>query len=125
MMLNPSIDVYGSGKPLANLQSAAGLQASSVNSVGLKPLNTARAEGKPAAEVDKTELDAAVKKLNEFVAPALQSIQFSVDTEANRVVVKVIDTATQKVLRQMPNEEVLAFSKSLDSLKGLLIRQTA
>jgi flagellar protein FlaG len=55
----------------------------------------------------------------------LQSIQFSLDEEANRVVVKVVDTETQKVLRQIPNEEVLAFSKSLGQLQGLVVRQTA
>lgn len=73
----------------------------------------------------KAELEAAVKKLNEQVAPVVQSIEFSMDQETDRIIVKVVDTATQKVLRQIPNEEVLAFSRNLDKLQGLVVRQTA
>lgn len=74
---------------------------------------------------DKAALSGAVKKLNDYVAPALQTIQFSIDQDTDRIVVKVVDTETQKVLRQIPNEEVLAISKTLDKLRGLVVRQTA
>ncbi len=76
-------------------------------------------------EGDQAKLEGAVKKLNDYVAPALQTIQFSIDQESERIVVKVVDVATQKVLRQIPNEEVLAITKTLDRLQGLVIRQTA
>ena len=69
---------------------------------------------------DKTLKD-AVKKINEFIAPTLQTIHFSIDQESDRLVVKVIDTATQKILRQMPNEAALNVAKSFDSLKGLIV----
>jgi len=122
-MLNPSLNAYGVGKSLAAVQSVAGGQSALVSTAGLKSLG--KVEDKEPVKVDKAALDAAVKKLNEFVAPALQTIQFSVDQESERMVVKVVDTATQKVLRQIPNEEVLAISKTLDKLQGLVIRQTA
>ena len=41
------------------------------------------------------------------------------------MVVKVVDVDSHQVLRQIPNEEVLAMSKTLDRLQGLVIRQTA
>jgi flagellar protein FlaG len=78
-----------------------------------------------AVESDRAKLEGAVKKLNDYVAPALQTIQFSIDQESERIVVKVVDTTTQEVLRQIPNEEVLAITKTLDKLQGLVIRQTA
>ncbi len=81
--------------------------------------------GNKSAEPDKATLTSAVKKLNDYVAPALQTIEFSIDDETDRIVVKVVDTTTQKVLRQIPNEEVLAISKTLDKLQGLVVRQTA
>lgn len=74
---------------------------------------------------DKAALSGAVKKLNEYVAPALQTIEFSIDEDTDRIIVKVVDTETQQVLRQIPNEEVLAISKTLDKLRGLVVRQTA
>ena len=66
-------------------------------------------------------LEDAVKKINDFIAPTLQTIQFSIDQESDRLVVKVIDTATQKILRQMPNEAALNVAKTFDSLKGLIV----
>lgn len=75
--------------------------------------------------IDEATLSKAVKMLNDHVAPALQSIEFSLDQDSNRMVVKVVDTSTNKVLRQIPNEEALAISKSLGKLQGLMINKTA
>ncbi|MDP1522524.1 flagellar protein FlaG [Methylotenera sp.] len=128
-MFNTSIDGYGSVRKLAAVQNAGGQIAidRTTSPSGLKPVVAAentRADIKPVA-VDKTELVTAVKKLNELVAPALQTVQFSLDEQSERMVVKVVDTASKQVLRQIPNEEVLAMSKTLDKLQGLMIRQTA
>lgn len=114
------INGLGGGVSVASMQ---GVSASS----NLKLVSYAQASGEQqAVDVnDKTALTGAVKKLNDYVAPALQTIQFSIDDETDRIVVKVVDTETQKVLRQIPNEEVLAITKSLDKLRGLVIRQTA
>ncbi len=76
--------------------------------------------------LSSADLGSAVKKLNDFIAPALQSIQFSLENgDSGQLIVKVVDTTNQKVLRQIPNEEVLAISKSLDKMQGLVIKQTA
>jgi flagellar protein FlaG len=128
-MFNTSIDGYGSVRKLAAVQNAGGQIAidRTTSPSGLKPVvaaENAKADVKPVA-VDKTELVTAVKKLNELVAPALQTVQFSLDEQSERMVVKVVDTASKQVLRQIPNEEVLAMSKTLDKLQGLMIRQTA
>ena len=63
--------------------------------------------------------------LNKLVAPTAQAIHFSIDEESGRMVVKVIDAETHKVLRQIPSDEALAISRVLDRLKGLLIHQKA
>jgi len=122
-MFNSSIDAYGSVKKPAAPQNVAGSQIALLNPVA----KATRVEEQPkqAVEVDNAMLVGAVKKLNDYVAPALQTIEFSVDQQSERMVVKVVDTATQTVLRQIPNEEVLAMSKTLDKLQGLVVRQTA
>jgi flagellar protein FlaG len=123
-MFNSSLEAYGSVKRPTAPQNAVGgpgaVDKPASVAVGVKSV-----ENKPPVEVDKASLAAAVKKLNELVAPTLQNIEFSMDQESDRMVVKVVDTSTQKVLRQIPNEEVLAFSKTLGRLQGLVIRQTA
>jgi flagellar protein FlaG len=39
--------------------------------------------------------------------------------------VRVVDTVTGEVIRQVPSEELLAISRSIDKLQGLLLRQEA
>lgn len=119
-MFNPSLDAYGAIRTPAAVQNIAGGQ----NAIGRAATSSVE-NNNPPVVVDKATLAAAVKKLNELVAPTLQNIEFAMDEETDRVIVKVVDTATQKVLRQIPNEEVLAFSKTLGRLQGLVIRQTA
>jgi flagellar protein FlaG len=117
-MINPTAEAYGT----LNRMVSTNLTVSPVTS---GPLAQAVSKITQPVEVDKAALDAAVKKLNEQVAPSLQSIEFSLDQSTDRLVVKVVDTVSNTVLRQIPNEEVLAFSKTLDRLQGLVIRQKA
>jgi len=128
-MFNSSVEGYGSVRRLAVVPSASGQIAidKTTSPSGLKPVvvaENAKGDVKPVV-VDKADLETAVKKLNDLVAPALQTVQFSLDAQSERMVVKVVDTSSKQVLRQIPNEEVLAMSKTLDKLQGLMIRQTA
>ena len=115
--MTQSIDGIGGQRALQGLTAA--------NSLKLVKYADNNGEQKPAEVMDKATLTGAVQKLNDYVAPALQTIQFSIDDDTDRIVVKVVDTETQEVLRQIPNEEVMAISKTLDNLRGLVIRQTA
>jgi flagellar protein FlaG len=67
----------------------------------------------------------AIATLNKWVEPVAQAIQFSIDDASGRTVVKVIDTESHMVLRQLPSEEVLAISRALDQLAGLLVHHQA
>lgn len=111
-------------QPIDGISGQRPVQAASAANALKLVKYTGASEQKPADVLDKATLTGAVQKLNDYVAPALQTIQFSIDDETDRIVVKVVDTETQKVLRQIPNEEVLAISKTLDKLRGLVIRQT-
>ncbi len=122
-MLNTTLDVYDKVRVAA----ASPIKASgplSFSTDSKAKVKAAEANA-PAPLIDDAALAKAVKMLNDHVAPALQSIEFSIDQETDRTIVKFVDTATQKVLRQIPNEEVIAISKTLGKLQGLMIRQTA
>ncbi|WP_036303479.1 flagellar protein FlaG [Methylotenera sp. L2L1] len=127
-MFNTPVDGYGAVKNSAAVQNIAGGQNAISGLAGAKAIDkveNAKPETRQSAEVDRVALSNAVKKLNELVAPALQTVQFTMDEESDRVIVQVVDTATDKVLRQIPNEEVLAFSKTLGRLQGLVVREQA
>lgn len=115
-----------------NQASVAPLQSHSSNhNTGLKPANaiTAPPEAKQKQEegpaVRQEDLQASVDAMNDFVQPLNNSLQFSIDEDTGKTVVKVVDLTTKEVIKQMPTEEALAIAKALDKLKGLLIQQQA
>lgn len=78
-----------------------------------------------SAQVDRSELDKAVKDIQDFIKDTNTSLDFHVDKDTDKLVVKVIDTSTKEVIKQIPSEDMLALAKALDKLKGLLVSQKA
>lgn len=76
-------------------------------------------------EPSREQLDKAVSDLNQSSQMKTQGLEFSIDEDSQRTVVKVIDQETKEVLRQIPTKEALELSKTFDSAKGSLIRQSA
>ena len=79
----------------------------------------------PAQPVTQEAVAAAVQSANAYVQSVSSSLQFSLDQDTGHTVVKMIDTQTEEVLRQFPSEEMLAISKSIDRMQGLLINREA
>lgn len=67
----------------------------------------------------------ATKRLQNFVSTVRSDIQFSLDDASGQTVVKVIDSQTKEVLRQIPSKEALEIAKALDTFQGLLVKQQA
>jgi flagellar protein FlaG len=69
-----------------------------------------------------------VSQLNKSAQAKSQGLEFSIDNDTKRTVVKVVDQSTKEVLRQIPTPEALEIAKALESKSsntGLLIQQTA
>lgn len=73
--------------------------------------------------VSPGQLQEMVDKISQTIQSIAKDLQFSVDEETGESVVKVVDAKTKEVIRQFPSEEILAISKRLDELSGLLIKQ--
>ena len=71
------------------------------------------------------ELTKAVGQLQEFVQSMKRNLEFSIDSDSGQIVIKVIDSETDRVIRQIPPEEVLHFARSLNERQGSLIRMKA
>ena len=86
-------------------------------------------ETRPSNVSEAVKLEQAVresvKKLNEFIRPYVTSLQFSVDKELGRVVVKIMDSETKEIIKQIPSEDVLTLTKALSKVAGLIVRQEA
>jgi flagellar protein FlaG len=107
----------------ANL--AASMQAQSGESVKADSSKaTARAV---AARVQPTpeQMKNVSDMLNREIARVSQTLRFSVDQQTGKTVIKVLDTSTDEVIKQIPSEDALELSKALDRLQGLLIKGKA
>jgi flagellar protein FlaG len=71
------------------------------------------------------DLDKLIDKLREQIGTIGQQIEFSVDDSSGKAVLRVIDSQTNAVLRQIPGEEVLAIARALERTQGLLVQQKA
>lgn len=71
------------------------------------------------------QLDQAIKDINKSLRDNVQGIEFSVDDDNGKVIVKVVDQNTKELIRQMPSEEAIQISKAIDQAIGLLIKQSA
>jgi flagellar protein FlaG len=83
----------------------------------------APAQAVPAATAE--ELKKAVDAINRRLEQSGQNLQFSLDQDSGKMIVRVVDTATKDVIRQIPSEVALAISHSLEKLQGLLLKQQA
>ena len=86
---------------------------------------SAAAESAKKTSISDTEVRHALEAINRFLSPANGNIQFSQDADTGRSLVKIVDTQTQTVLRQIPTKEAIAIAKELDRLQGLLVREQA
>jgi len=70
---------------------------------------------------DNIDIGEAIKKVAGTANFFNRKIQLEVENELNMVIVKIIDPETNKVIRQVPPEELVKLSKNAKDLKGLLI----
>jgi len=82
-------------------------------------------EGRNAAASPSEDVAEMVSKVNAKLAESMTSpsLQFSVDEKVG-VIVKVVDTKTNEVIRQIPPEEVVKLAQQMEDLKGLIFDQT-
>jgi flagellar protein FlaG len=90
-----------------------------------QPITGSKAVQPAQATPNVDELRDAVKKIEQVITPAAQGLRFSIDEDTGTTVVKVIDTETMLVLRQIPTVEVMEISKALGRLQGLLVKERA
>lgn len=84
------------------------------------PAQDVSTTGRSEAKTSKEAIQEAARKVEKFVSLANSEIKFSLDEDTGMSIVKVIDKATDQVIRQIPSEEVVAIARTLDKLQGLL-----
>ena len=98
------------------------------NRLDVKPAPAVESSQISPQQVTPEQLKQAVAVINQVMGESSNSLQFSVDIDSKTPVVKLMDTKTGEVIRQIPSEETLAISHSIDQFQqrqGLLLKQEA
>lgn len=61
----------------------------------------------------KENVDDAVREINEHMQVIQRELQFTVDKESGETVIKVIDSKTKELIRQIPGEEALSVAQKI------------
>ena len=88
-----------------------------------QPSAGVEAEQVRTAEVSDQQLEEMVDDLNGFAQTVQRQLQFSVDQDNGKVVVKVVDAQTKDVIREIPPEEIRNMQKQLGEMSEKLFHK--
>jgi flagellar protein FlaG len=104
---DPSAAVHGESQPVIDAAVSA----------------VSEAQSTPPPTLD--QVTQAINTINKAMSEMSPDLQFSIDEDSNRTIIKIVDQKTKEVLRQIPSAEALAIAKAIDQAQGLLIKQKA
>jgi flagellar protein FlaG len=70
----------------------------------------------PKEALAKEQLDGAVSQMRDFAQMLNRELQFDVDEDLGRTVVRVLDKESGDLIRQIPSDEILALAKQMKEL---------
>ena len=73
------------------------------------------------ANVGSAQLQQVLGEIRAEVQNVQRALQFSIDEESGTTIVKVIDSQTREVIRQIPAEEVLSIASRMRAAAGGLL----
>lgn len=120
---NPLESIMKIEQPGAIIQPGIGSRATEGEFMDANVRLSAGERNPPPAQTAQVKQE--IEKEKEATLFAGASLEFSVDTDTNRIAVKVVDNETRELVRQIPMEEMLALAKAMNQLQGLLLRTKA
>lgn len=69
----------------------------------------------------KVHPEQILSKINALTENGAYSVRFEKDERSGQLVVKIVNSQTQEVIRQIPAEEMLGFREALDNLQGNIV----
>jgi flagellar protein FlaG len=73
------------------------------------------------ADVSEEQVKDAVSKLNDYVQSTERTLDFQMDEDSGKTVIKVYDTLSAELIRQIPNELALELAQNLNDEEPSLL----
>jgi len=121
MMINPAAGVADFAPPAA-LQT--GVQPAERVSTQSETQHIAKEQAQPDTPTRK-QVEEAAAQIESFTQNIAQNLKFTIDEETGKTVVKILDTQTQEIIRQIPSEEAINIARALGKIEGLLFNDKA
>ncbi|MBN8280969.1 MAG: flagellar protein FlaG [Gammaproteobacteria bacterium] len=67
----------------------------------------------------------AVQQIQSYLSDSQRQLQFQVDADSGRTIVRVVNPETKEVIRQIPGDEVLKLARAVGSNGGRLFSDLA
>lgn len=104
--LTPAVNATSGVKPMVDQQKAA------------QPENAAQ-------PLTNEQIEKTVDEIRRHIEPVDQNLLFSIDKETGKTIVRLIDSSTKEILRQIPSEELIAIARALGKGQSGLIERKA
>ena len=69
----------------------------------------------------KVQPEEVLKQIKALTEDGLYSVRFEKDSNSSQMIVKIVNSDTNEVIRQIPPEELLNLTKKLDELSGSIV----
>ena len=121
-VVNGGLPVLSTQQPKAATPAAALPSAPVASTSDTAPAQ----EAQKKAAANLPQLQQAVSKLNDYVQNTQRKLSFSVSAETGQTIVKVYDTETDELIRQIPSEETIRMAESIDAtVTSLFVKERA
>ncbi len=96
-------------------------RASEQIDAGRKNANEEPDKNQGSADAKNVQAEELLSKIKALTEDGLYSVRFENDERSKELVVKIVDTETQEVIRQVPAEELLGMKAALAELRGNIV----
>lgn len=125
-LTNPTQDLEKTVRMQDSMKSSNKSELQDKNKIDIQKIDQRLKEVDKSQERDKVksepltpqQLEKVAQQLQDFVGEMNRGLQFSVDKDSGRDVIKVIDKSSGDLLKQYPSEEVLSLVSKLSEMVG-------
>ena len=79
----------------------------------------------PASPPRREQLEQAAARITEVFRGTTSRLEFEIDPDLHKAVIKVFNEESGEIIRQIPSQELLDLAKDLDGPTGILVRERA
>ncbi len=78
-----------------------------------------------SAQPSPKQVEQALDKVKQVMTAKASALTFTVDDKSGDTIVRVVDSDTGEVIRQIPSKELVEIARALDKMQGMLLKQSA